>query len=157
VLLIQPAEEIDMLPKTICLVLLAMNLAVQTEPAIKQHNNKAGDALRFTIGFDGKPDVKNITVLLSLQTPILPTQMGFRQNWETGSWKRLEDGQFEVSGTIPDDIATGTWQVTGIGLQLSSSASKLYGYPDQLQQKVTVDVVNDKSFQFPRLKSFIQN
>ena len=77
-----------MLPKSLFSgQLLALNFAVQTGPTMKQHT-KAGDQLRFTVGFDGKPDVKNISVLLSLQTPILPTQLGFRQNWETGSWKR---------------------------------------------------------------------
>jgi hypothetical protein len=145
-----------MLPKSLLLILLALNFAAQTGPAVKQHN-KAGDQLRFTVGFDGKPDVKNISVLLSLQTPIQATQLGFRQNWETGSWKKVDEGLFEVSGPVPDDVATGTWQVTGIGLQLSSSASKLYSYPDELQQKVTVEIVNDKSFEFPRLKSFTQN
>jgi hypothetical protein len=144
-----------MLSKALFVILLALNFAVQTGPTVKQHN-KAGDELRFTIGFDGKPDVKNLSVFLSLQTQILPTQLGLRQNWQTGSWKRIEEGLFEVSGPVPDDAATGTWQVTGIGLQLSSGASKMYSYPDELQQKITVDIENDKTFEFPRLKSFAQ-
>jgi hypothetical protein len=118
-------------------------------PNSVQPYHKVGDTLRYTVVFDGDPNFNS--VMLYFSTTAAPAdQAGLGQNFSISQTQKLGSGKFEVEGTIPGNIVTGTYVLTDIQPRIAPNGVKDY---DAKKFQQSFEVENPIKYEFPPLKS----
>jgi hypothetical protein len=118
-------------------------------PSSAKSYYKVGDPLRYTVVFDGDPNFSTVTLYFTTSASS-PEQAGLRQDFSINQTKRLAPGRFQVQGTIPNDIMTGTYQLVDVQPRIAPNGVKDYD-AKRFQQLFQVD--NPAKYRFPPLKN----
>jgi hypothetical protein len=110
------------------------------------------DPISFTITFggEGAPQIANIDVRMLMTTALSPDQPGFSMQIDATNVKQIAPGRFQVSGTVPDYVGSGTFTLQGVYAG-PPGVGDVYEYRTDLP-KITITVVNPKHFAKPDLK-----
>ncbi|MBZ5705720.1 MAG: hypothetical protein LAN63_10230 [Acidobacteriia bacterium] len=137
------------------LVVMVGTIVAQEAPMMSQHF-KPGDPLHYYVRFDGNPELTGLTVSFQLQEEMKKDQAGFSSGFTLSGMKSVSPGLFEVNGTIPNNAATGKYQLIQV-TAVHSPAGRSYNYPKDFSEKVTIEIVNDAGYNFPPIKSISPN
>lgn len=139
---------------TLAAVMVAVTAAAQQGPTVSQRY-RPGDPLHYRVTFVGDPSFSRVQIFLSLQGPTPPQQQSFSGQIGLGSeLHRVSPGVYDVDGKIMDNVATGTYVLTTVQVAHEQQV-KDYSYPKDFGEKIAIDVVNDKGYDFPPLKSVV--
>jgi len=139
------------LASVFAVLLILASAQAQDLKSITRHY-KPNDSLRYQVEFEGDPKFDNVNLGFYLQGSVLPDQPGFQTYFAIGRITRIGPGVYDVEGTVPENAATGTYQIQRVNASLGP-ASKEY---DTSGLKLTIQVDNDSKYSFPPLKSISQ-
>jgi hypothetical protein len=117
-------------------------------PSSVQPYHKVGDTLRYTVVFDGDPSFSSVTLYFSTSAAP-PDQAGLSQNFSINQTQKLGPGKFDVEGTIPNTVVTGSYLLTVIQPRIAPNGVKDY---DATKFHQVVEVNNPTKYEFPPLK-----
>ena len=118
-------------------------------PSSVQPYHKVGDTLRYTVVFDGDPNFSSVSLYFSTPSAPPADQAGLAQNFGINKTQKLGPGKFEVEGTIPDNIASGSYVLADIQPRIAPNGVKDY---DAREFHQGFDVENPAKYEFPPLK-----
>jgi hypothetical protein len=122
-------------------------------PSSVQPYHKAGDTLRYTLVFDGDPNFSSVTLFFS--TSAAPAdQSGLSQSFGINKTQRLGPGKFEVEGTIPGSVVSGSYILADIQPRIDPNGVRDY---DARAFHQGFEVENPVRYQFPPLKDVSPN
>lgn len=114
-----------------------------------------GETLTFTVAFDG-PDIAKLTgaqLYFRLSGALHPDQHGFTTQLSFNQSKTIRPGSFEVSLTIPDNAASGSYKL----FQANTGTPDVgWSYQDNLPS-LTIEVDNSTHLAMPTLKGITQD
>jgi hypothetical protein len=131
----------------ILMILMAAVGFVQSPSSVQPHH-KVGDTLRYTVVFDGDPDFSSVTLYFSTSAAP-PDQTGSSQNFSISQTQKLGPGKFEVDGTIPNGVVTGSYLLSDIQPRIAPNGVKDY---DARKFQQAFEVENPARYEFPPLK-----
>jgi|ERR1017187_655960 hypothetical protein len=135
------------------LVLVAGAVAAQDAPVVTQHF-KPGDTLRYLVRFEGIPELSALSLSFGIRGTTKKDQAGFSGGFTLRDFKPLSTGGFEVTGVIPKEVGTGTYDLTQV-YATHPPAARAYSQGEL--PKITIEIVNDAGYEFPPLKSITPN
>jgi hypothetical protein len=132
-------------------MLVVCSSVLAAQPPSKYH---PGDTVKIVIMFDGKDAGKLAAAQASMTTGEQPPkdQAGFHNNLTLDNVNHTGPGTFEVSGQIPDNVATGIYRLTQIRAQSEGVYQATFVYSDRLPD-LNIMVENAKHFEKPSIKS----
>jgi|HubBroStandDraft_6_1064221.scaffolds.fasta_scaffold03528_14 hypothetical protein len=137
-----------MLKFLMTLILAATSGFAQT-PSSVQPIHRVGDTLRYTVVFDGDPDFSSVTLFFS--TSVAPAnQAGLAQSFNINGTKKVGPGKFEVEGMIPNNVVTGSYELSDIQPHIAPNGVKDY---DGKKFDQHFEVENPAKYEFPAIKS----
>jgi hypothetical protein len=112
-----------------------------------------GDTLHFVIRFDGPADFASMTLRFEMTTPKKPEQKDFVSQLDFQQLSKLSPNEIEVAGTVPNNIATGTFKAMYI---YSNHGQLSHSYTLDPSMQVTIEVRNTGQYHFPGIHSITQ-
>jgi hypothetical protein len=137
--------------KVLLALVLFANMAfaqVTSAPTSVLPQHGVGEKLAYIVAFEGDPDFTGMTLFFYTES-VPPDQAGLRQQFGISDTRKVGPGQFEVSGAIPDNVASGIYTLTDVQPRLAPSGVKDYD-GKQFAQAFRVD--NPIKYAFPPLK-----
>jgi len=136
---------------------LSVLLLGQTGPSVKQ-TFKPGDRLHYYITFQSeiKAPVGGVRILFSLETEPPKDQLGLPSSWWGAEFHQISSNVFEVDGTI-DNVMSGSYRLNQIRLGLQGGGERIYNYPADFRDDISIRVVNDRHDLFPDIRSVSPN
>jgi hypothetical protein len=146
-------EEDKMLRNLALLVMATASLVAQTAqgPTAVRHHYSPGDALRYTVTFDGDPNFDSVGIYFQ-GGEVPPDQSGLSGGFSVTRFRKVAPGKFEVEGEIPNNAATGMYRLALVQTRISPNGAKSYGAGEFHE---TIDVDNGAKYVFPPLKSIV--
>jgi hypothetical protein len=133
----------------IAVLSLATIAPAQSLKSVAPHY-KPGDNIRFRVEFDGAdPNFEEVSLSFVLEGNVPEDQPGFSSSFGANRTAKVNPGVFEVDGTVPQNIARGTYRLKEVNAAVGN-ASKAY---EALHFDIRVQIDNDARFIFPALKS----
>src|ERR1700678_978434 len=86
---------------------------------------QVGQTLRYSVSFDGDPNFKSVSLFL-MTGDSSPEQAGLMQNFSLSDTQKVGPGKFDVEGRIPDNIVTGTYELTTVQPRFEPGGAKDY-------------------------------
>lgn len=111
-----------------------------------------GETIHLTVAFESPVTLTAGTFYLNLVSPARADQPGFSTQLLGSDFKQLSDREYEVSGQVREDTASGTWHLTMLNVR-KDGTTKSYQVGADLPDNVTLRVENSKSVQFPAIKN----
>jgi len=144
-----------MFKKIALFVVIALGVAhAQGAPSIDQGHKKPGDALHYYVRFEGNPKLIGVNLHFDKADALKPNQTGFQHTFEVSEIKEFSPGVIEVNGTIPVNVASGTYELVWVDVVPAPlRLSKRYGYPADFKDSIKLDIVNEASVNYPAIKS----
>jgi hypothetical protein len=130
-------------------LILAATGGFSQAPSSVQPSHKVGDTLRYTVTFDGDPNFNSVTLYFSTSAAPEPDQAGLRQQFSISQTRRLAPGKFEVEGTIPPFVLSGSYVLSDIQPRIEPNGVKDY---DATKFHQGFEVENPAKYKFPPLK-----
>ncbi len=142
-----------MLRRLALLFVATAALAAQTAqgPTGIKHHYSPGDALHYTVTFDGDPNFDSVSVYFQ-GGEVPPDQSGLTNGFGVARFRKTAPGKFEVEGEVPGNVATGTYRLAGVQSRISPNGAKNY---DAGEFHEAIDVDNGAKYVFPPLKSVV--
>jgi hypothetical protein len=141
-----------MFQKIALFVVIALGIAHAQAPSISQGHKKPGEPLHYYVSFNGKPKPTGVEMAFHTSEP-KPNQAGFQVDFSISEFKEFAPGVAEVNGRIPENAASGTYQLVWVNVTMPPGPSKRYDYPADFKDSIKFDVVNEASVNFPTIKS----
>jgi hypothetical protein len=135
--------------RVLTILILGATAVFAQAPSSVQPYHKVGDTLRYTVVFDGDPNFSSVTLYFS--TSAAPAdQAGLGQNFSISKSQKLGPGKFEVEGTIPGNIVTGSYVLADIQPRIAPNGVKDY---DATKFHQGLEVENPAKYEFPPIKA----
>ncbi len=136
---------------------LSVLLLGQSGPSVKQ-TFKPGDRLHYYITFQGefKATVNGVRIFFGLETEQRKDQLGLPGGWQGSEFHQVSSNVFEVDSTI-DNVMSGSYRLNQIRVDLLGGGERIYNYPADFKDDISIRVVNDKHDVFPEIKSISPN
>jgi hypothetical protein len=115
-----------------------------------------GDKVRVTVTFKAPVAASQGTVRFDLQGQPLDTQQGFPTLITGSEFKKISDTQCEISSTIPDFAASGTYRLRFVVISVGD-ANKSYVFGSDFTEVVSIQVADPKRVQFPEIGDITVN
>ena len=113
-----------------------------------------GDTIKVSVTFEG-PDAAKITnVNMYVNTEkAAPNQEGFEKDFRTNQFNRINPVTFEITYTVPQNLASGEYHLEDITVVLDQSAPIRFSYrsPTDFKPK-TFKIENPKTVTRPTIK-----
>lgn len=135
--------------QVLAVLVVVGSVAAQDAPTLTQ-NFHPGEPLHYLIKFDRMPTLERLNLYFRLKGDTKQNQPGFLAQFDLGNFKALSTDTFELSGVIPKNAATGTWEAFILNAS-HDPATKSYNGNDL--PKVTIQIVNDDAVIFGAVKS----
>jgi hypothetical protein len=124
-------------------------VAAQDAPTLTQTVH-SGEPLHYIVRFDRVPPLEHLSLYFRLKGDTKQNQPGFTTQFDLGNFKAISNDSFEVSGVIPKNAASGTWEAFTLNAA-HDPATRTYMGNDL--PKVTIQIVNDEGVTFGAVKS----
>jgi hypothetical protein len=125
---------------SLCSLSAAQDLAV----GLRVH---PGDPVRVLVGFKTAITPK-VMVRFQLVVPLQTDQMGFSSLLDLRELKGISEKDYEVSGKVPDLLASGQYRLTQIYVTIGE-LTRTYDAGTDFHDNVTLDVANEQHSSFP--------
>jgi hypothetical protein len=135
------------------LLVVAASLMAQTGqgPTSIRHHYKPGDTLHYTVTFEGNPNFDSVAIYFQ-GGPVPPDQSGLTVNFGIDRSTKTASGTFDVDGSIPDSVATGTYQLVIVQTRIKPQGVKDY---EAKSFHESIEIENSVRYEFPPLKSIV--
>jgi hypothetical protein len=121
----------------------------QTPTKISPHYN-VGDAVRYTVSFDGDPNFAYVGLIFQKLGGADSSQQGLNTTFQTEHFTKVKAGVFEVDGKIPENTATGMYNIIQVYATIAPDGHKSY---DASSFNLGISITNDQKYDFPPVKS----
>jgi hypothetical protein len=146
-----------MLKNVMAVVVVAASFVSAQEAASVSQHFKPGDALHYYVSFEDKGKLTGVSMLFQIAGQPKPNQTGFQTSFPVSEVKEFSPGVVEVNGTVPMNSASGSYQLAWVDVTVPPGLSKRYSYPTDFKENITLDIVNNASVNFPKIKSITPN
>jgi hypothetical protein len=132
------------------LLFVTCNIAVEAqEPAEVRH---PGDTVRIVVTFKSPVDADSVRFQILLTGQLDSRQQGFTNGfWSAGSGQKRSPTEYELTGTIPGNIATGAYRLVTVRLVVKGAERDYYLEKD-FQKVVELRIDNPATVSFPEIK-----
>ena len=145
-----------MFRKIALFVVIVLGIAHAQAPSISRGHKNPGESLHYYVSFVGNPKLSSVSLFFQMAEQPKPNQVGLQTGFPIEQWKPFSPGVVEVSGTVPANAASGSYQLARFDVVTGTApleASKRYNYPADFKDNINFDIVNDASVNFPTIKS----
>jgi hypothetical protein len=137
----------------LCLVASSFSAAViadEVAPGIVYHQ---GDTIRLIASFKDTGGIfDSMWSRFSLQSPQREGQKAFPTSVDQNRLTRVSEHEYELSGTVTDQIASGEYVLEFI-VGSANGLSRQYRLGTDFQTKILIHIDNPKRLDFPEIKS----
>ncbi len=137
-------------------MLLALVVALWTCAASAQAPEvgtvyKPGDTVRIVVSFKTPVSLDGGQFYFYLKGDPQENQKGFATEFGGSQFTMLSDSEYEIAGTVTNNLASGQWQLRVIDVG-SQGARRRYQFGADFGNEVLIRIVNPKHVRFPEIK-----